>query len=533
MKKICSMNILLFLILFFGFIGLTNAQRIVKIAPTEFGIINSTIMGDTLANGDRVDPNTIYELERGVLAYYVFNGSIMHTGYNLHIRAEAGDGERPKLVPGVLEGGISNALFRPSGDLTLEGLYMTGQDNSNVMFSGQIIRLGAEGLRITIDDCHFHGERSAFLHLDAAMSRVFITNSLLGFSILNGRGVDRRGNIMDSLLIQNSTIYNMVSRPVRDGGSGHSNYLKIDHVTYYNLGEEVSQLGETVDVTFTNNLIINPGFLGVIDDGDVDAYFNQLQPLTADTLAGVTQKINIGHNNLWLDPQIANVFATLSLNPAVYGDTTVVVERIFADEDAAPLIPEGAFINEAIEFPSGPDPQVLIDLVRDVWEVHDGDEEFASFFDNGPEGVDIFGDPLYGIYPFDLAYSSSTQSYTAGENGLPLGDLNWFPDKKADWLTSVDEISGLGLPSEFNLSQNYPNPFNPSTVINFTLPKSGNVNLAIYDVLGREVEILVDQEMKVGSYKVDFDASKLTSGIYFYTIQSGNFVQTKKMILLK
>ncbi len=496
MKNFFNITFLLCFFIIFGFMEQTEAQRVVQIAPTEFGIINTTIDGDTLANGDRVDPNTIYELERGLLAYYIFNGTIEHTGYNLHIRAAAGEGERPKLVPGVLQGGISNRLFLPRGDLTLEGLYLTGQDNSNVMFSAQIIRLGAEGLRITVDDCHFHGERSAFLHLDAAMSRVFITNSLMGFSILNGRGVDRRGNIMDSLLIQNCTIYNMVSRPVRDGGSGYSNYLKIDHCTYYNLGEEVSQLGETVDVTFTNNLVINPGFLGVIDDGDVDAYFNQLQPLSSPDLAGIIQTVNISNNNLWLDPQIVDVFATLNLNPAVFGDTTDVVERIFADEDAVPLIPEGSFINEAIVFPSGPDPKVLIDLVRDVWEVHDGDEEFASFFDNGPEGVDVFGDPLYGIYPFDLAYSTSSQSYTAGEGGFPLGDLNWYPAKKAEW-------------------ENYESP--AITALSIPIVDDNDDGEEVKSVLGGEILGTVD--LGSSDLEVTFDKEPQYVGVLFRDVQ--------------
>ena len=88
-------------------------------------------------------------------------------------------------------------------------------------------------------------------------------------------------------------------------------------------------------------------------------------------------------------------------------------------------------------------------------------------------------------------------------------------------------------PSNYSLEQNYPNPFNPSTTISYSLPKAGAVKLIVYDILGREVANLVNKEQNVGNYKVQFDASTLTSGIYFYRLQSGGFVETKKLVLLR
>jgi hypothetical protein len=89
------------------------------------------------------------------------------------------------------------------------------------------------------------------------------------------------------------------------------------------------------------------------------------------------------------------------------------------------------------------------------------------------------------------------------------------------------------MPKTYSLEQNYPNPFNPTTVINFSIPKEGNVKLAIYDALGREVEMLVDKKMDAGNYNADWNAANYAAGIYFYTIQVNNFVSTKKMVLLK
>lgn len=91
------------------------------------------------------------------------------------------------------------------------------------------------------------------------------------------------------------------------------------------------------------------------------------------------------------------------------------------------------------------------------------------------------------------------------------------------------------IPSEYKLSQNYPNPFNPVTTIEFSLPKNGFVNLRVYDITGREVWNFGNAQISnAGSYKVTFDASKLSSGVYFYSLCVDNkIVDTKKMILLK
>ena len=85
----------------------------------------------------------------------------------------------------------------------------------------------------------------------------------------------------------------------------------------------------------------------------------------------------------------------------------------------------------------------------------------------------------------------------------------------------------------YRLFQNYPNPFNPSTKINYTVPKSGFVTIKVYDLLGREVTTLVNENKPVGNYNVEFNAGKLVSGVYFYRMNAGDFVQTKKLILLK
>jgi hypothetical protein len=88
-------------------------------------------------------------------------------------------------------------------------------------------------------------------------------------------------------------------------------------------------------------------------------------------------------------------------------------------------------------------------------------------------------------------------------------------------------------PQIYALGQNYPNPFNPLTVIKYQLPLSDQVKLSVYDILGRELEVLVNEEQKAGYYQVEFNARNLASGVYIYSLQTGRFVSVKKMIVIR
>ena len=136
-----------------------------------------------------------------------------------------------------------------------------------------------------------------------------------------------------------------------------------------------------------------------------------------------------------------------------------------------------------------------------------------------------------GTFEADL----DTALVTSGNVTLYSANMTQF-----NAATSVEEKGNDISPSEYILSQNYPNPFNPSTNIKYTIPnvslsgvEGSRVQLKVYDVLGNEIATLVNEYKPAGSYEVEFDAENLSSGIYFYKLQSGSFTQTKKMILLR
>jgi hypothetical protein len=105
---------------------------------------------------------------------------------------------------------------------------------------------------------------------------------------------------------------------------------------------------------------------------------------------------------------------------------------------------------------------------------------------------------------------------------------------KLSFITDADEVKNKTLsPGNYTLEQNYPNPFNPSTNIKYELPKNSFVKIVVFDMLGREVEALVNEKLSPGSYSIDWNASQYPSGVYFYRLTTEGFSETKKMILLK
>ncbi len=157
-----------------------------------------------------------------------------------------------------------------------------------------------------------------------------------------------------------------------------------------------------------------------------------------------------------------------------------------------------------------------------------------SLFSATIESASIKGDTSYSVsavlnagqYFWRVSVTNSSDSTTWGSNS------DQTPFKFTITQTTDSEIES-NIPNQFLLEQNYPNPFNPNTSIKYQLPVEGIVRLTIYDVTGRVVALLVDEHQSAGLKTVQFDASNLSSGVYLYTLESGSFLQTRKMLLIK
>jgi len=494
-----------------------SAQRVVKVA-SGVGTLNQAINGDTTATGARIDPtggSTIYELAKD--GYYVTLGTIENRNYHLRIRAAAGTGKRPIIRPGVVSGGSSSRPFSARGDLTLDGVYVTNLDEQNGI-KQYTIQLSADNLKLTILNSHLDREGQIAIRCDGKNPRIVIKNSIISnvgtmASISNGRGVDDRGNDIDTLIYENNTFYNLTSRILRDGG-GVIKYCYINHNTVVNSGQMGCTIGSVIDGYFTNNLFFNTGFLGT-DSATTDWYTLGTAPLSAALLAqGYVQKLQIHHNNFYVSPELVSGL------PAGIRATALL------DSNSQAVIKAGGWTstntNLPVVFKSAP--QVPLQVMQDYWN---------KAVTVKPEMDKGIGSPDFGgtQMPFDFSYPTSSPLYTAGTNGEALGDRTYFGIQVG---VKNDEM----LPSAYELYSNYPNPFNPTTNIRYSLPVAGSVKLEIVNTLGQIISTLVNQHQHAGTFSVvwdgtDMNGERVSTGVYIYRLKTANSVLAKKMILIK
>ena len=174
--------------------------------------------------------------------------------------------------------------------------------------------------------------------------------------------------------------------------------------------------------------------------------------------------------------------------------------------------------------------------------------EYSSV-ENGFSGTgNIHMNPLFED-TVDCCLSSSSPCIDAGDPNEKYNDLDgsrndmgcYGGHSPLDMVTDVKEITAIvGIPNTYTLSQNYPNPFNPTTKIQYSILEQSLVTIKVYNVLGKEIKTLVNENQNVGKYEVNFDASDLSSGVYFYKLTAGastgsatGFVETKKMLMIK
>jgi len=283
-----------------------------------------------------------------------------------------------------------------------------------------------------------------------------------------------------------------------------------------------------------STFVVNPNPHEVNISGDVipvEEIFASNQSLFAagprsrGNLFTCTTARKIIEHRMYLNPTVAT-----QMWFCIYeGATQVGIYNLVHSVDVSPQgIGEGWYTSGPMEY----------DLIPGMFYlIYASFEEITGYWNENPVAP----------YPVPATFGELTAG--AGWNYAPTA--NFPPDATQDVLATAfaepvayyqtivtDDITGIeeitsGIPSEFSLFNNYPNPFNPATTINFVIPEVSFVEIKVYDVLGSEVATILNESKEAGYHHVQFDATNLQSGIYFYQLQAGSFAETKKMILLK
>ena len=485
-------------------------------------VLFDAIEADTTAR--KTNPNVIFELTPG--HKYPQGKVIQNYDYHLHIRAGEGEGLQPELIPGKRTNGTYGSDYINSyNDLTIQNITLNGY-RPDGSYLNRMIEARGPGQRYVAEGCIFDGDRGAGIVVRADSMKVYVRDVIVGncghrmTGGGNGRILDMRPEALwlDTLIIQNSTVNNASDRVIRNMGT-EVGYLEIDHLTSLNtVGYHGGiQLGYVHTAIVTNSLFANTISLGHYESRTNE----QTQPekhfavISLDTIFE-GQTIEISNNNIYWDQEIIDVWAKYDSVEAPW-PITPTIETALGDAAADAFFVEPLVMT----LTCGP-----INAYVDGYLTNPAADAF-------PENWCVGGEGGYFLDEADLSYPSDAASYTAAIGGYPVGNLNYFPDKKAEWEAGI----GLGVESLVNVHnstlRNYPNPFNNTTIIAYELEGSSDVTLEVYDITGRSVRSLVNEYQSAGSHEITFDAAGLPGGMYFYKLDSGSQVQVNNMIISK
>lgn len=510
------------------------------------GELRKAILGDTLANGERVNVNRVYKVERGK-TYWMDAKGIYN--YSLRIVADPEDPANPKspaiFAPWVLEDGTSAGdwIDHRQGELILKNIYFMywrSTDKKQVGWSVPVTS-NADSAHIEITGCIFDGSSGNSISYNGKWCKVYIKdcyfkNGQHPTSYFGGGAIHGSGNAADTVVIMNNTAFCNTGYFALVHNAVH-NYVRIEHNTVILNAVNVFYDFYGANTAIRNNLVFGGNSMGASAKQIAEGWFDKdgAAPgiVSTDTLSpaqvtssGITdaQRQYVVEGNVYYWPQAIKDYWANPLDSVAAGTSfmNTRTEGMFADNTTWP----GFVAENNVEADPGFSTFVTDQVAKFV--------DYATRNRRQTQTDYLYTyDPNNNIskvtWPLteDFAYTANLR----GTDGLHVGDLNWYPEEKNQ--IGIEEEPNGPVPTGFSLAQNYPNPFNPSTVIRYSIPQAAFVTLKVYNSLGQEVAVLVNAEQAAKTHEVTFDASKLSSGIYFYTVKAGNFVSTKKMMLIK
>ncbi len=472
------------------------------------------------------------------------NQGTMNVNVPITIQAVDGAGALPVIpVAQNTDGTYAGTTINLFANITLKNLAFNGVQVVNNRSSriGQCVQMAKNRLRLVVDGCTFVGFGGRTLEAGRDSTVVIVRNCIetgngRSNRVDNGRFIDLRANFCDTLIVQNNTLLNCADRWFRHMlEDGKVNYMLIDHNTFMNgTGYRPSfQFRNVAYFNFTNNLVINPSILGSTHSGvrkdevetptEKNSLYNTICTFNMAGADTMNKSLIMRNNNLWRDPRIDAILGGFDLA----NKDSVGISPWFDSAFLARIDTNKAMFHEALNFVHA----VTIDSI--LLEL----QKYVSGAKGYGNSAFIFRSDEYAV-GLDMSYGTTAKSYTAADGQLPLGDLNWYPTKKAQWLTAVEDRNASTQPAAYGLSQNYPNPFNPTTVFEYTLPKNGQVKVAVFNMMGQAVKTLVNKNMPAGTHSISWDGTNangqfVAAGLYMYRLEADQTNITRKMVLVK
>jgi hypothetical protein len=491
----------------------------------------------------------------------------------------------PPLISGYAVSGraTNTGYITAGGDLTIKNCTLTPGAN-DLSLGWAVTGPSAPNLHLVYDNCIFEHVRWVFVVIEDSNCDVTLRNCY--FVNMDGQPCRRNGGLfdcfanVDTLLVENCTQINAQGTMYRFRSPYQFKRIIFNHNTFVDCaGSVFMNNGSQSNVSLTNNLFVNvnvqpyPG-IHSIDQGEQDPDWLpmglvNIYPDSADVANNTARRFLCQDNLVYWDPSLANI-VYMEDSASMDGETTWQAQMIIMNTRTDSVFkhigrfsttPYSYCVTDTwkIEMPHFTDPKNLFTtqltnvktLAYEIVDTSSTDSYGAAVLPDWrlvSIGPDSYIYPDWPI-PVDLSYTNATLK-TGATGGFPVGDINWFPTQKAAWLAQrtaeyaqiqtaldgavPDAVKNINaLPAEYTLHQNYPNPFNPSTTITFSLPRSASTSLKVYDMLGREVATLVNGYTTSGTHEIQFNATNLASGVYFYKLTSGNFTKVNKMMLTK
>ena len=512
-----------------------QVQRVVRIEGITPGV--DTLVYDQIykaitadAPNRAINNNVVYELKRGQV--YLATSTILAKDFDLYIRAEDGAGTKPIIFHTKSSSGSSSVFINAQKNLTLENIEFDGK-HSDGSVAFRALSFNGLNCRFIMLGCWFTCDLSAGINILVDHAKLYVSDCIfgnLGHHISvggNGRAIDVRApNNMDTLIVENSTFYNLTDRFIRNMAPV-IDYVKLDHITIANMQgyHGCVQLGKTKKAIITNNLFANPMIYG--DRLTARWRSEQKQPdkafavITHDSLSTVlpSASVEMRNNNIYFDQKFVDFFNETPPNDSIVYPRAVsnfITKSLGSDLTKA-------YFTEQLTLTNTSSSDLLLD--------------FVTFWVKYPN-AGLYPDNWSQIYPYewDVSYATTSKSYTAADNGYPVGDLNAFPAMKVKWengdVLAKSETKTLDNGLEIN---NYPNPFKYQTTIHYSIVKDQKVEVSIYNSYGQKERILINAFLSEGDYQVSWDGtddsgSEMPKGMYLVQISGSNGVTTKKIL---